>query len=180
MYSQADPDRSITPLFSGIHITGDGGYHHYPNNGYHHHGHQMDPIKVEPDTIMDVDMDAYSPGSDYQGMGPGSAGRMRKNKEDKICGVCGDRALGYNFDAISCESCKAFFRRNAPKGLDFFKCPYDEKCKMDVSNRRFCKRCRLKKCFEIGMRKEYILTEEERTKKKEQIARNREKNEQER
>lgn len=38
-------------------------------------------------------------------------------KEDKYCGVCGDKALGYNFDAISCESCKAFFRRNAPKGL---------------------------------------------------------------
>lgn len=36
---------------------------------------------------------------------------------DKICGVCGDRAIGFNFDAISCESCKAFFRRNAPKGL---------------------------------------------------------------
>ena len=50
-------------------------------------------------------------------MGPGGPGRARKNKEDKICGVCGDRALGYNFDAISCESCKAFFRRNAPKGL---------------------------------------------------------------
>lgn len=44
-------------------------------------------------------------------------GRSRKNKEDKICGVCGDKALGFNFDAISCESCKAFFRRNAPKGL---------------------------------------------------------------
>ena len=45
------------------------------------------------------------------------SGKARKNKEDKFCGVCGDRALGYNFDAISCESCKAFFRRNAPKGL---------------------------------------------------------------
>lgn len=45
------------------------------------------------------------------------AHKARKNKEDKYCGVCGDRALGYNFDAISCESCKAFFRRNAPKGL---------------------------------------------------------------
>uniref|UniRef100_A0A1I8FCC7 Nuclear receptor domain-containing protein n=1 Tax=Macrostomum lignano TaxID=282301 RepID=A0A1I8FCC7_9PLAT len=29
------------------------------------------------------------------------------------CTVCGDKALGYNFDAITCESCKAFFRRNA-------------------------------------------------------------------
>src|SRR6218665_60886 len=38
-------------------------------------------------------------------------------QEAKVCGVCGDKALGYNFDAITCESCKAFFRRNAPKGL---------------------------------------------------------------
>jgi nuclear receptor subfamily 1 group I len=99
--------------------------------------------------------------------------RSRKNKEDKICGVCGDKALGFNFDAISCESCKAFFRRNAPKGLGYFKCPYDEKCKMDLSNRRFCKRCRLKKCFEIGMRKEYILTEEEKALKRQKIEENR-------
>ena len=32
-----------------------------------------------------------------------------------LCQICGDRALGYNFDAITCESCKAFFRRNALK-----------------------------------------------------------------
>ncbi|XP_045189883.1 nuclear hormone receptor HR96-like isoform X4 [Mercenaria mercenaria] len=108
---------------------------------------------------------------DYNGIEP--MHKSRKNKEDKYCGVCGDRALGYNFDAISCESCKAFFRRNAPKGLDYFKCPYEEKCKMDVSNRRFCKRCRLRKCFEIGMRKEYILTEEEKMRKKQRIDDNR-------
>ncbi|XP_052770340.1 nuclear hormone receptor HR96-like isoform X3 [Mya arenaria] len=108
---------------------------------------------------------------DYNGMEP--LHKSRKNKEDKFCGVCGDRALGYNFDAISCESCKAFFRRNAPKGLDYFKCPYEEKCKMDVSNRRFCKRCRLRKCFEIGMRKEYILTDEEKMRKRQRIDDNR-------
>lgn len=33
------------------------------------------------------------------------------------CVVCGASALGYNFDAITCESCKAFFRRNALKNL---------------------------------------------------------------
>jgi len=47
-----------------------------------------------------------------------TAGKQRKTvRDEKVCGVCGDRALSYNFDAISCESCKAFFRRNAPRGL---------------------------------------------------------------
>ena len=32
-----------------------------------------------------------------------------------VCVVCGASAYGYNFDRITCESCKAFFRRNALK-----------------------------------------------------------------
>lgn len=47
-------------------------------------------------------------------LGPCSL-RKIKLKDDKICGVCGDKALGYNFNAVTCESCKAFFRRNASK-----------------------------------------------------------------
>jgi nuclear receptor subfamily 1 group I len=145
------------------------------------YGHDMN-IKMEADMLMDTGshLSDMSPNGQLHGgaamlhgdLSPNGQ-RARKNKEDKICGVCGDRALGYNFDAISCESCKAFFRRNAPKGLDYFKCPYDEKCKMDISNRRFCKRCRLKKCFEIGMRKEYILSEEEKALKRQKIEQNR-------
>jgi hypothetical protein len=30
-----------------------------------------------------------------------------------ICAICGDQAIGFNYDAPSCGSCKAFFRRNA-------------------------------------------------------------------
>ncbi len=41
---------------------------------------------------------------------PGPAARRR---DEKRCAVCGDHAVGYNFGAIACESCKAFFRRNA-------------------------------------------------------------------
>ena len=37
----------------------------------------------------------------------------KRGKTEKICEVCGAPSLGHNFGAVSCESCKAFFRRNA-------------------------------------------------------------------
>lgn len=94
-------------------------------NGYHHQpvsvSVAMDTMKSEPEGSLDEYSSSSSPGSSSaitspEQMSPGSV-RARKAKDDKLCGVCGDKALGYNFDAISCESCKAFFRRNAPKGL---------------------------------------------------------------
>ena len=44
---------------------------------------------------------------------PASTASSTETKMPKICAVCGDKALGYNFGAMTCESCKAFFRRNA-------------------------------------------------------------------
>ncbi len=94
--------------------------------------------------------------------------------KNKVCAVCSDRALGYNFNALTCESCKAFFRRNALKNkvrIDIqrntreerffflkrlfkrpqeFKCPFSDKCEVTVVTRRFCQKCRLKKCFDVG------------------------------
>ena len=43
------------------------------------------------------------------------AGLVRKKSGGLICSICEAPAHGYNFDAITCESCKAFFRRNALK-----------------------------------------------------------------
>jgi hypothetical protein len=40
-----------------------------------------------------------------------------KSNENLECRVCGGPARGYNFDQVSCESCKAFFRRNALRNL---------------------------------------------------------------
>lgn len=39
----------------------------------------------------------------------------RRKTEALTCSICEGLAHGYNFDAITCESCKAFFRRNALK-----------------------------------------------------------------
>lgn len=90
----------------------------------------------------------------------------------KICLVCGDKALGYNFNAISCESCKAFFRRNALASKEF-KCPFTNSCEITVITRRFCQKCRLEKCLAIGMVKEYIMSEEDKAEKRKKIEENR-------
>lgn len=86
--------------------------------------------------------------------------------------VCGDKALGYNFNAITCESCKAFFRRNALLTKEFT-CPFSQNCEITVITRRFCQRCRLEKCFQIGMKKEHIMSEEDKIRKKRKIEQNR-------
>lgn len=90
----------------------------------------------------------------------------------KICLVCGDKALGYNFNAISCESCKAFFRRNALTSKEF-KCPFTNNCDITVITRRFCQKCRLEKCLAIGMVKEFIMSDEDKAEKRRKIEENR-------
>ncbi|KAH9506883.1 zinc ion binding [Dermatophagoides farinae] len=80
----------------------------------------------------------------------------------KICGVCGDKALGYNFNALTCESCKAFFRRNALRTKKFHCISGTNDCQLDPKTRKYCRKCRLDKCFAIGMLKEWILTDEEK------------------
>lgn len=86
-------------------------------------------------------------------------------RRQKTCRVCGDHATGYNFNVITCESCKAFFRRNALRPKEF-KCPYSEDCEINSVSRRFCQKCRLRKCFTVGMKKEWILNEEQLRRRK--------------
>lgn len=82
------------------------------------------------------------------------------------------KALGYNFNAITCESCKAFFRRNALTKKSFT-CPFNGNCEISTVTRRFCQKCRLKKCFDIGMKKENIMSEEDKKVKRKKIELNR-------
>ncbi|CAF3684405.1 unnamed protein product [Rotaria sordida] len=89
------------------------------------------------------------------------------------CVVCNGDAHGYNFDAISCESCKAFFRRNALRSLDKLKCRGNGCCTVTFNIRKRCKRCRLEKCLATGMRKEWILSDKEKAEKRAKIEENR-------
>ena len=88
----------------------------------------------------------------------------------KQCLVCGDRALGLltiphfyiislilnsqfagnHFGSICCESCKSFFVRSAQR-MDELACVRYGRCDVTLLSRRECAKCRLVKCFKIGM-----------------------------
>ncbi|XP_029419203.1 bile acid receptor isoform X4 [Nannospalax galili] len=88
-------------------------------------------------------------------MGTSAAGRI---KGDELCVVCGDRASGYHYNALTCEGCKGFFRRSITKNA-VYKCKNGGNCVMDMYMRRKCQECRLRKCKEMGMLAECLLTE---------------------
>uniref|UniRef100_A0A8D0GKE9 Vitamin D receptor n=1 Tax=Sphenodon punctatus TaxID=8508 RepID=A0A8D0GKE9_SPHPU len=91
----------------------------------------------------------------------------------RICGVCGDKATGFHFNAMTCEGCKGFFRRSM-KRKAMFTCPFNGDCKITKDNRRHCQYCRLKRCIDIGMMKEFILTDEEVQRKRQMITKRKE------
>ncbi|XP_042351782.1 bile acid receptor [Plectropomus leopardus] len=84
--------------------------------------------------------------------GPGRA------KGEELCVVCGDKASGYHYNALTCEGCKGFFRRSITKNA-VYKCKSGGNCEMDMYMRRKCQECRLRKCKEMGMLAECLLTE---------------------
>uniref|UniRef100_A0A8C7GR01 Estrogen receptor 2 n=1 Tax=Oncorhynchus kisutch TaxID=8019 RepID=A0A8C7GR01_ONCKI len=70
----------------------------------------------------------------------------------KFCAVCNDYALGYHYSVQSCEGCKAFFKRNIQGHKDYV-CPGTNQCTIDKNLRKMCRSCRLRKCYEVGMKK---------------------------
>ncbi|CAF4927976.1 unnamed protein product, partial [Rotaria sp. Silwood1] len=93
---------------------------------------------------------------------PENCSKESSQRSSLECRVCGAPACGMNFDQITCQPCKAFFRRNALRDMSQLKCQQSGSCDINIQTRRLCPYCRLKKCFDIKMRKELILSEEEK------------------
>lgn len=86
--------------------------------------------------------------------------------DESKCHVCGDKSTGSHFGGISCESCKAFFRRSVQKNrFEDYKCSYSGECKMNTNTRKICQFCRYKTCLSIGMRPKWVLSDDERHQK---------------
>nr|XP_031326826.1 nuclear receptor subfamily 2 group C member 2 isoform X1 [Camelus dromedarius] len=76
----------------------------------------------------------------------------------EYCVVCGDKASGRHYGAVSCEGCKGFFKRSVRKNLTY-SCRSNQDCIINKHHRNRCQFCRLKKCLEMGMKMEYCKRE---------------------
>lgn len=68
----------------------------------------------------------------------------------------------FNF---SCEGCKGFFKRTVRKDLTYA-CREEKSCIIDKRQRNRCQYCRYQKCLTMGMKREAVQEERQRTKER--------------
>uniref|UniRef100_A0A2K6TPT5 Nuclear receptor subfamily 2 group C member 1 n=1 Tax=Saimiri boliviensis boliviensis TaxID=39432 RepID=A0A2K6TPT5_SAIBB len=81
------------------------------------------------------------------------------NKIFDLCVVCGDKASGRHYGAVTCEGCKGFFKRSIRKNL-VYSCRGSKDCIINKHHRNRCQYCRLQRCIAFGMKQDcmYYLT----------------------
>ncbi|KAL2101991.1 hypothetical protein ACEWY4_003752 [Coilia grayii] len=88
----------------------------------------------------------------------GKAGEVGRPQPVEYCVVCGDKASGRHYGAVSCEGCKGFFKRSVRKNLTY-SCRSNQDCIVNKHHRNRCQFCRLRKCLEMGMKMESVQSE---------------------
>ncbi|XP_035215611.1 nuclear receptor subfamily 1 group D member 1-like isoform X1 [Stegodyphus dumicola] len=129
-------------------------------NSWHYTGHALPAMSLPPNGSQQSPHHHLPPSES-----PSSSQQHypSPSRRQKVCGACGDRAKSYHFGGISCDSCKAFFRRSVQnEAYKNFHCPYEGKCEITITSRKCCQYCRFKKCLSIGMETGWVMTEEER------------------
>ncbi|XP_007503335.1 bile acid receptor isoform X2 [Monodelphis domestica] len=147
-FSQVQPQISSSPYYPNL-----GFYPQQPEEWYSPGMYEL--RRVPSETLYTREPELVDvPVTKKPRMGS-SAGRM---KGEELCVVCGDKASGYHYNALTCEGCKGFFRRSITKNA-VYKCKNGGNCEMDMYMRRKCQECRLRKCKQMGMLAECLLTE---------------------
>ncbi|KAL5286502.1 NR1H3 family protein [Megaselia abdita] len=132
-----------------------------------HHQEREHSCGLEPeiktgreDLSPSSSLNGYSTNDGIDGKGGGGKGKKGPipRMQEELCLVCGDRASGYHYNALTCEGCKGFFRRSVTKNAVYC-CKFGHECEMDMYMRRKCQECRLKKCLAVGMRPECVVPE---------------------
>jgi len=146
-------------------------------------GGPQSPMEMKPDTatllttVNSSPMMSQSPTSastSFMGFGsPGGGGQRSPppgtyppshplSGAKHMCSICGDRASGKHYGVYSCEGCKGFFKRTVRKELTYA-CREDKQCLIDKRQRNRCQYCRYNKCMAMGMKREAVQEERQRS-----------------
>lgn len=80
--------------------------------------------------------------------------------DDILCAVCGDRSSGKHYDVFTCDGCSNFFKRNVRNPpMKPFVCRAGNRCAITLSERNDCRSCRMRKCWDVGMRADFMQSE---------------------
>ncbi|KAM6966791.1 nuclear receptor subfamily 5, group A, member 5 isoform 1-T1 [Tautogolabrus adspersus] len=71
------------------------------------------------------------------------------------CPICGDKVSGYHYGLLTCESCKGFFKRSVQNNK-YYTCAEQQRCPMNLWQRKRCPSCRFQKCLAVGMKREAV------------------------
>ncbi|XP_019952023.2 nuclear receptor subfamily 2 group C member 2 [Paralichthys olivaceus] len=85
-------------------------------------------------------------------------GDLSRSQPVEYCVVCGDKASGRHYGAVSCEGCKGFFKRSVRKNLTY-SCRSKQDCIINKHHRNRCQFCRLSKCLKMGMKTDSVQSE---------------------
>jgi len=80
------------------------------------------------------------------------------------CKVCNEPAAKHvHYGAMTCFSCRAFFRRSIQnKTAATYVCRRSRNCEINLRTRKNCQFCRYAKCISAGMKPSWVLSEDER------------------
>lgn len=83
------------------------------------------------------------------------------------CKVCKEPAAKHiHYGAMTCFSCRAFFRRSIQnKTSGTYVCRRSQNCDISLKTRKNCQFCRYQLCLRVGMKPSWVLSEEERSRR---------------
>ncbi|XP_074103626.1 retinoid X receptor ultraspiracle isoform X2 [Cotesia typhae] len=139
------------------------------------------PLDMKPDTASLMNSGNFSPsgpnspgsllstspGGQSKGAGSPYPPNHPLSGSKHLCSICGDRASGKHYGVYSCEGCKGFFKRTVRKDLSYA-CREEKSCIIDKRQRNRCQYCRYQKCLAMGMKREAVQEERQRTKERDQ------------
>jgi len=161
-----DPDTeyiSVPTSPSAVHGMSSFDFENSPENSCSEWGGEEDGMGSGSPAPLSIAV-PFPPGSGRISLSPNQVHQLpvgtllvdKKNLE--FCVVCGDKASGRHYGAISCEVCKGFFKRSVRKQLSYV-CRANQDCEVTKHHRNRCQFCRLQKCLTMGMRADHCQPE---------------------